>query len=124
MDKHTIRNGQGNIDIAASANEYAKALSLWISENEADQDKIIEAVNTTLDKFNKLPMDMLITQSVQSISDDPIQFKPLEKRVKAYIKSQVDSKILTSSRGRDAGVKRVPAIVEANVQEIKTGTDQ
>lgn len=107
MDKYTVRNNDGQIDIAASTNEYAKALALWVSANEADQEKISDAVNATLDKFSKLPMEMLITQSVQAISEDPTQFKNIEKRVKAYIKSQVDSNILVSKRGRQPGVSRV-----------------
>lgn len=125
MDKYTIRNSDnGQIDIAASTNEYAKALAFWISTNEADQEKISDAVNATLDKFNKLPMEMLITQSVQAISEDPTQFKNIEKRVKAYIKSQVDSNILISKRGRQPGVSRVEnkeiENMEAEIKEAKS----
>lgn len=118
MDKYTVRNNDGQIDIAASTNEYAKALALWVSANEADQEKISEAVNATLDKFNKLPMEMLITQSVQAISEDPTQFKNIEKRIKAYIKSQVDSNILISKRGRQPGVSRVE--IKEEISEVKS----
>lgn len=128
MDKHTIRNAEtGQIDIAASTNNYAKALSLWISQNEIDQEKIANAVNTVMDRFpEKLLMPMLISLSVQEISDDPNQYNQTEKQVKAYIKAQQETGKIKANKGRGAGVKRVAESIstpepQATEPQIATG---
>lgn len=109
MDKHTIRdNTTGKIDIAASTHNYAKALSLWISQNEIEQSKVENAVNAVMDRFpEKLPMPMLINLSVQEISDEPNQYKPLEKHVKAFIATQREAGKISVKKGPTGGVKRV-----------------
>ncbi len=123
MDKHTQRNEQGQIDIAASTNNYAKALSVWISENETDQDKIEASVNAVMDRYpNNLFMPMLINLSVQEISDDPTKFKTLEKRIKAFIKTQRETGKIEVKKGAKPGIKRVseitePAETEENLEE-------
>lgn len=124
MDKHTVRNTEtGNIDIAASANNYAKALSLWISQNEIEQEKISNAVNAVMDRFpEKLLMPMLVSLSVQEISEDPNQYKPLEKQVRAFIKAQQEAGKIEVKKGPGAGIKRITTTnVSTPEPQVATG---
>lgn len=124
MDKHTIRdNTTGQIDIAASANNYAKALSLWISQNEIESEKIETAVNAVMDRFpEKLLMPMLVSLSVQEISEDPNQYKPLEKQVRAYIKAQQEAGKIEVKKGPGSGIKRIASTPETQTAEPQIAT--
>ena len=51
MDKYTVRDTSGSIDVTASAAKYSAALELWASTNEIAADRISSAVGTVLDTY-------------------------------------------------------------------------
>jgi len=110
MDKFTIRNTSGEVDIAASANAYAKALATWTQENEISSEKVEAAVATVLGRTNgKIPMPALVNFAVNELSQDHTQFKGLSQRVHAYIKGQKELGRLTVTNGKGGGVAANPS---------------
>jgi hypothetical protein len=108
MDKFTVRNASGEVDVAASANAYAKALSQWVNENEIATDTIETAVEKVFDRTNgSLPMPALVNFAVNEISQDASQFKSLSTRVHAYITGQRKSGRLAVKQGVKGGVTRL-----------------
>jgi uncharacterized membrane protein YgaE (UPF0421/DUF939 family) len=103
MDQHTIRNDKGEIDIAASTNAYAKALSLWVSENE----KIEKAVFSVMEKYagKKLLKQMLINLAVQEVNPDPDQYTNLSKRAQEFIDAQKKAGTIIIGRGKKPGIR-------------------
>jgi len=106
MDKHTIRNDKGEIDINASVNEYSKALSLWVKENEVNQDEISKAMDTILDRFDLLPIQMLVQETVQELNPTPEKFNVLKKQVQGFIKAQREIGVLMVKTGKHGGIHR------------------
>ena len=113
MDKFTIRSTFGEVDVAASANAYAKALTQWVNDNEIDTDTIEHAVETVFDRTpGSLPMPALVNFAVNEISQDASQFKALSTRVHAYIAGQKQTAKNPSGRlavkqGVKGGVSRL-----------------
>ena len=109
MDKHTVRGVDGSVDVAASANAYAKALTAWVSENEIPADEIAGAVNTVLDTHGataRIPMPALLSLAANGLGATPATFKVLSDRVHAFVTGQVDAHLLFVVKGKGGGVTR------------------
>jgi hypothetical protein len=126
MDKHTKFNTLGEVDVAASANAYAVALTQWKADHEIPTERIEQAVETVFDRTNgKIPMPALVNFSVNELSDDPNAFKGLAARVHAYLTGQKRTTTNPSGRlvvtnGKGGGVQRlarpgetIPAVATA-----------
>lgn len=107
MDKYTVRNSSGEVDVAASANNYANALTSWKSENEIPVADIEAAVEAVFNKHPKLPMPALLSAAVNELSDAPEAFKALTERVGAYVRGQATLGRLEISKGKGGGVSRL-----------------
>lgn len=108
MDKFTQRGSDGAVDIAASANAYAKALTEWVAENEIPADQIAEAVNTVLDRQpgQNYPMPALLSDTAQLLGATPQTFRVLSDRVHAYVTGQKEANLLFVIKGKGGGVSR------------------
>ena len=108
MDKYTVFNSLGEVDVAASANVYARTLTEWKTQNEIPSDQIENAVETVFDRSNnRLPMPALVSAAVFELSTDANQFKALTKRVHAYIKGQKLTGRISVVQGVGGGVTRL-----------------
>jgi hypothetical protein len=108
MDKYTKRGTDGSVDVAASASQYAKALTEWAAQNEIPADRITAAVNSVLDQHpgRAIPMPALLSLSVQELGMNPENFKVLSDRVHAYVKGQAEAQLLFVTKGKGGGVSR------------------
>jgi hypothetical protein len=107
MDKYTVLGSDGSIDVAASANAYAKALTNWKVENEIPAEQITEAVNAVLDLHpGRIPMPALLSLAVQQLGATPETFKVLSDRVHAYVTGQTKAGLLFVIKGKGGGVSR------------------
>lgn|SRR5574337_427848 len=107
MDKFTQRGADGSVDIAASANAYAKALTEWVAENEIPADEIAAAVNAVLDRHTKnIPTPALLSLAAQELGADAENFKVLSDRVHAYVQGQTKAGLLFVIKGKGGGVSR------------------
>jgi len=108
MDKFTKRGVDGSVDIAASANAYAKALTEWCAENEIPADQIAGSVNTVLDRFpgQNIPMQFLLSEASQLLGATPQTSKVLSDRVHAYVTGQSKAEQLFVTKGKGGGVSR------------------
>lgn len=108
MDTSFIKRGtDGSVDIAASANAYAAALTEWCAENEIPSEQVEEAVNTVLDRHpGRIPMPALLSLSVQEMGATPETFKVLSDRVHAYVTGQSKAGLLFVTKGKGGGVSR------------------
>jgi hypothetical protein len=108
MDKFTVRGTDGSVDVAASANAYALALTKWVAENEIASDTIELAVEAAFDRHpGRLPMPALLGAAVNELGASPAQFKSLTERVHAYVKGQATTGRLEIGRGKGGGVIRL-----------------
>jgi hypothetical protein len=108
MDKFTKRDGSGSVDVAASADAYAAALTKWVSENELPVDSIANAVNTVLDRYagQRISMPALLSMAAQELGATPETFKVLSNRVHSYVKGQTTAERLFVIKGSGGGVSR------------------
>ena len=108
MDKFTQRGTDGSVDIAASANAYAKALTEWVAENEIPADQIRGAVDAVLDRHagRNIPMPALLSLACQELGADAESFKVLSDRVHAYVRGQTEAGLLFVTKGKGGGVSR------------------
>ena len=108
MDKFTVRNSDGSVDVAASANAYAVALAKWVSENEIASEMIEAAVEATFDRHpGRLPMPALLSGAVNELGAAPAQFKALTERCHAYVRGQAEVGRLEIGKGKGGGVSRL-----------------
>ncbi len=110
MDKFTQRGADGSVDVAASANAYAKALTEWSAQNEIPSDTIETAVEAVFDRFDgRIAMPALVGLSLQELQATPDQHKALDKRVRAYLKGQAADNTgrLDVMKGVGGGVLRL-----------------
>lgn len=108
MDKYTKRGTDGSIDVAASANEYARALSAWAAENEIPAEEITSAVNTVLDRHagKNIPMPSLLSFAAQELGAGLDNYKVITERVHAYVTGQTKAGLLFVTKGKGGGVSR------------------
>lgn len=108
MDKYTQRGEDGSVDVSASANAYAKALTEWCVKNEIPSEQIADAVNLVLDSHpGRIPMPALLSLAVQEMGTRPDTFKALSDRVHAYITGQAKAGLLFVNKGKGGGVSRL-----------------
>jgi hypothetical protein len=108
MDKHTKFNTLGEVDVAASTNAYAVALTQWKQTHEIPTERIETAVETVFDRSNgKIPMPALVNFAVNELSNDPAAFKGLASRVHAYVTGQKVAGRITVTNGKGGGVTRL-----------------
>lgn len=108
MDKFTKRGTDGSVDVAASANAYAKELTEWCAKNEIPAEQIAGAVNTVLDRHagKNIPMPALLSMASQELGSTPDTFKVLSDRVHAYVTGQASAELLFVTKGKGGGVSR------------------
>lgn len=112
MDKFTVRDSSGSVDVNASVVAYSQALTDWVSANETPIEHIERAVEAVFDSRPsnvRLPTPFLVSLVVQEMKVDPDQFKPVSVRVAAYIKGQCAENTgrLDISKGKGGGVARL-----------------
>lgn len=108
MDKFTKRGTDGSVDVAASANAYAAALTEWCAANEMDAEEIAGAVNAVLDRHpgRRIAMPALLSLAAQELGATPETFKVLSDRIHAYVTGQASAKLLFVTKGKGGGVGR------------------
>lgn len=111
MDKFTVRGTDGSVDVAASADAYAAALTDWVTKNEIPTETIELAVEAAFDAFpgQRLPMPSLLHEAVSRLGSSPASHKTLTDRVHAYVKGQCDENRgrLDIQKGKGGGVQRL-----------------
>lgn len=111
MDKFTVRGTDGSVDVAASANAYAKALTGWVAQNELSSDTIETAIEAVFDRFpgQRLPMPALLSLTVAELGASPDQHKTLTSRVHAYVTGQSADNTgrIDIGKGKGGGVSRL-----------------
>lgn len=110
MDKFTKRGSDGSIDVPASANAYAKALTEWAAQNELPSEKIEAAVETVLDAATgRISMPYLCNTAAAALSTDSASFGTLVKRVHAYVTGQSADNTgrIDVAKGKNGGVLRL-----------------
>lgn len=106
MDKFTVRNLDGSVDVLASVSAYSTALVKWVQEYETPVDAIEAAVEAVFDSHDgRIPMPALLSKVVNQLATDPEQFKTLTDRCRDYMKSQAHR--FETARGKGGGVKRL-----------------
>lgn len=111
MDKYTVRDSSGVVDVAASANAYAVALTKWTAENEVAVSAIETAVEAAFDKHTaRQPMDALLSAAVAEMNATPEQFKALTERCRAYVRGQAVIGRVLIVKGKGGGVERVARV--------------
>ena len=108
MDKFTQRGTDGSVDVAASANAYAKALTEWCAANEIPAEEIEQAVDAVLGRHagKNIPMPALLSLASQELGADAESFKVLSERVHAYVTGQTKAGLLFVTKGKGGGVSR------------------
>lgn len=108
MDKFTVRDSNGSVDVAVSLASYSKALNNWVSVNETPVEVIERAVEAVFDSnSSRLPTPFLASLAVQGMNVDPERFQSLTNRVTTYIRGQVASGRLDSIKGKGGGITRL-----------------
>lgn len=56
MDKYTVRDSSGSVDIIASFSAYAEVLTEWVKNNEFPTEKVEAAVEAVFDRYPDKPV--------------------------------------------------------------------
>lgn len=109
MDKYTVRDESGVVDVVASAEKYAEALAAWTAENELSTEALDTAVNAVFDRYRgqNLHMPALLSMCAVEMGGDPSAFKQVTKRLHAHIRGMAASGVLSITKGVGGGVCRV-----------------
>ena len=112
MDKYTVRGTDGSVDVAASANAYAKALTEWTAENEIPSENIEEAVNSilALNPTTRVPMPALLSAVAMALGASAATHAGISARVHEYVKAQVKAGNLFVLKGLGGGVTSIPPV--------------
>lgn len=108
--KYFVMSPDGTVDVAASANAFAKAVVEWKAMNEIPSSRIEAAVETVFDRFTgNIPMPALVSYVVHELSEEPAQHGALTDRVRAYLTAQYAKGTgrIEISRGKGGGVSRL-----------------
>lgn len=109
MDKFTVRDSNGTVDVVASATAYAEALSAWVAENEADTQQLTDMVNACFDNAGgkTLSMPYLVSQVVSGLGVSPAEHKATTKRVHEHVRCMAgEGGALVIAKGKGGGVSR------------------
>lgn len=109
MDKYTVRDSSGAVDVEASAVAYAEALVKWVDENELSKESLDTAVHAVFDRFRgqTILMPALLSAATLELNDDPSSHKENSKRLHRHIQGLRDSGVLKIVKGKGGGVVRV-----------------
>lgn len=111
MDKFTKRGSDGAVDVAASANAYAKALTEWCAENEIPSEEIADAVNAVLARSQRpVPMPALLSLASQEMNASAETYMTLSDRIHTYIQGQSKAGLLFVIKGKGGGVSRTAPV--------------
>lgn len=111
MDKFTVRDSNGSVDVAASVTAYSKSLNDWVSINETPVEIIEKAVEAVFDSHtSRLPIAFLVNLAVQEMKATPEQYQALSRRVNSYVKGQIISGRFDSTKGK--GTSRLARLGE------------
>jgi len=107
MDKFTVRNVDGSVDMAASSALYLERLSQWVSQNEVANEQIEAAVNDAFTEHKSvIPTDAMVNFVVSRLNTSPSAFSTVSKRVRSYLKAQRDAGNLHLVQGPHGGLVR------------------
>jgi hypothetical protein len=108
MDKYTKRTTDGSVDIDASSEAYAAALTEWVVTNEIPSEKIETAVNAVLEASpsGRVPMPALLSLASQEMNATPETFTVLSDRIHAYVQGQAKAGLLFVTKGKGGGCSR------------------
>ena len=106
MDKYTKLGADGSVDVAASANEYARVLTAWKAENEIPAEEIATAVNTVLARHagKNVPMPALLSLASQELGAELDNFSVITDRIHNYVTGQTKAGLLFVTKGKGGGV--------------------
>lgn len=108
-----VRGNDGTVDVAASANAYALALTKWMATNETPAADIEAAVEAAFDLHEgRQPMPALLSAAVNELGAAPAQFKALTERCGAYVRGQAALGRLEITKGKGGGVARLARVGE------------
>jgi len=108
MDKFTVRDETGAVDVTASALAYGEALAAWVADNEVSSETIETAINAVFDRYPgvRIPMPALLSAAVTELSATPDQHAALTKRCHEYVRGQNVAGKLFITKGKGGGVSR------------------
>lgn len=117
MDKYTVRNSDGSVDVAASANKYSVALTQWVFDKDAKRqaktevvpnEAVESAVESILDNHPKrITTPALVNQVAIQLNPSLDKYTAVTNQVRAYIKEQVASGRLNVQSRRGGGIMRM-----------------
>lgn len=111
MDKFTVRDSAGCVDVVSSVAAYERALTSWVQVNEVPLDLIESAVEAAFDSSDRarLPIDYLTSVAVQNMGVHPDQYRAVTARVGTYIRGQASASCgrLEITKGTGGGVARL-----------------
>ncbi len=108
MDKYTVRNTDGSVDVNASSAAYTAALVEWVSTNEIPADDIAAAVDSVLDSAagKRVAMPSLLNFAAQELGADVSSLQTISTRIHEYVSAQVKAEKLFVMKGVGGGVSR------------------
>ena len=109
MDKFTVRDESGSVDVLASAEKYAEALQAWVAENEIAPERLDAVVNAVFDRFpgKTIQMPALLSLCAVEMGGDPNAHKQVTKRLHAHVRGMASAGTLSITKGVGGGVTRV-----------------
>jgi hypothetical protein len=108
MDKFTVRDVNGSVDVDASVSAYRTALASWVQSNELDLTSIERAVEAVFDEYSEsMPMQFVVGQSAQRLGVEPSQFKTVTARITSYVRGQVSLGRFTLEKRKGKGLTRL-----------------
>ena len=111
MDKFTVRDANGLVDVAASAVAYATALQAWVVENEADSQRLTDLVNKVFEQFagKTLPVPAVVALVVHELGSSPADHKAMTARVHKHVQTMASTTgPLVITKGKNGGIRRKP----------------
>jgi hypothetical protein len=113
MDKYTIRNVDGSVNIDESMLAYGNALADWTANKENMSGNIETAIEAVFDRYpdKRLPMPSLLAYAVAELGTDPSQHKKMTTACHDYVVNQSAKNTgrIDIGKGKGGGVKRLAA---------------
>jgi hypothetical protein len=116
---YVVRDEDGSVDVDATVTKFEEALVTYVTENEAGDRLVADAVNAVFDahKGSRINMPALTALALQHLNVQPENHKALTTRVQQYIRANVGElgtgKALNSTKGKGGGVCRVSDLPKA-----------
>ena len=108
MDKYTVRNEDGSVNVSASTAAHTAALVEWVATNEIPADDIAAAVDSVLDSADgkRVAMPSLLNFAAQELGADVSSLQTISARIHEYVTAQVKAERLFVVKGVNGGVSR------------------